>query len=51
VGVDTIATFETAVSHRICDWAKTDELVLDLVLKAAVPAAELAKVDEVSRGG
>jgi len=46
VGVNTTATFETTVSHRICDWAEMDELVLDLVLKAAVPEIRLIASSE-----
>ena len=50
VGVDTITTFETAVSNRFCDWAEMDKLVLDLVLKATVPEIHLIASSENKNG-
>ena len=41
VSVDTITAFKTAVSHRFCDSAEMNKLVLDLVLKATVPEIHL----------
>ena len=50
VGVETITTFETAVSDRFCDWAEMDKLVLDLVLKATVPEIHLIASSENKNG-
>jgi hypothetical protein len=49
VGVNTIATFETPVSHLNWDWGEMDQLVLDLVLKAAVPEIHLIASSETNR--